>query len=133
MVSAIYIVSYLMFGAVGVWFARRWVVYPAQRVRKYPPGLRLAALILVCWLGAFAAASLARNLVWLASDGLAYDEDMGVPFEVMYDGTGDNAVTLVFGWSFGLICLWIAGVLPRRQPAEPVHPPAAQSPIEDAH
>ena len=102
---------HVVFLVLGVWFARRWVVWPPESVEKFPYRLRVGALILAGWLGTFAACSFTRHIGDRLNDGIAYDEGAEVDYLVMHDGVGDNVWCVLFGWSAGLVFLWIARLL----------------------
>ena len=68
---------------------------------------------------------LMRRIGAYIDGGLAYDEGAELPYEMMYDGTGENAVSLFFGWIAGLIFLAIASALRKNKPNKTLHSTAS--------
>ena len=101
----IQIIPLLAFGILGVFFAIRWVVAPPPRIRKFPRWFRRLTLFLCCWLATFVFFAAGRKIGYLVNDGVAYDEGAEVPYDVMYDGVGDNILALFLGWATGPIFL----------------------------
>lgn len=106
--AAIQLLPWVTLIALGVAFANRWIVKPSPRIQKFPKWLRIAALILGCWICTFVASTLSNRIGYLMSDGIAYDEGAKVPYDVIHDGVGSNVMNLFFGWSVGLICWGVA-------------------------
>jgi hypothetical protein len=46
------------------------------------------------------------------NDGIACDEGTELPYEMLHDGIGNNAMDLFEGWMFRSICLWTANAIP---------------------
>ena len=111
MTLATVLIVQLAFIAIGVWFAKRWVVKPPPSIAKFPRFLRITTLIIGCWIGTFVASALIHKIGFHLSDGIAYDEGAELPYEVMHDGVGDNVVNLFLGWSSGLIFWWVASLI----------------------
>jgi len=111
MLTATYALCYLALMALGVFFARPWLVAPPAAIRQFPRALRIAALILGCWAGSFVAANFANKIGYWISDGVTYDGNAEIPYEILHDGVGNNAWNLVFGWIIGFIAWGVAGVL----------------------
>ncbi len=61
--------------------------------------------------------AVANRIGFLVSDGVAYDEGVEVPYDVIHDGVGDNVVNLFLGWSSGLV-FWGIACLAWKQPTE---------------
>lgn len=101
------IILLLVFIVLGVLFAIRWVVAPPPRIQKFPRWFRMMTLILCCWFGTFVFFAAGRKVGYLVNDGVAYDEGAEVPYDVMYDGVGDNILALFLGWASGPIFLVI--------------------------
>ncbi len=112
---------FLILLILGVWFAKRWLINSPPALQKYPRGLRVTALILSCWIGSFMASSVSRQIGYTMSDGIAYDEGMEVPYNVIHDGSGDNATCLFLGWIVGPVCWMIAGVFLTKRAADNDH------------
>ena len=98
----------LAFIVLGVVFAMRWVINPPDSIKKYPRKFRIGLFIITCWIGTFVFSSMGRDLGYSLNDGIAYDETAQVPYDVMHDGVGDNAVNLLLGWASGFIFLALA-------------------------
>ncbi len=114
MKAVVHYSPWIGFVVVGVYLAYRWVVNPPSKIERVSHGFRVTALILSCWVGTFVTASMVRSAGYLLNDGVAYDDGNSIPYEVMYDGVGDNVANLIFGWSTGLIFWWVATLLPSR-------------------
>ena len=115
MLNAIYALCYLALLGLGTFLARRWLVVPPAAIRRYPRGLRIAALIFGCWIGCFVAASVANRIGAWFSDGIAYDGDAELPYEMLHDGVGNNALNLVAGWLLGFIAWGIASAITKNR------------------
>ena len=113
MLNAIYVLSYSAFFVLGVFFARRWLLAPPAAVKRFPRVIRVAALIVGCWGGCFAAASFSNTLGYWISDGIACDEGVEMSYYILYDGVGNNAWNLLVGWLSGFIAWGVAMVIHR--------------------
>ena len=108
MTAAAMWIPQIIFICLGVFFAKRWLVVPPLSLIKFPRSLRVFLFLLLCWVGTFVVSAVANKIGFLVSDGIAYDEGMEVPYDVIYDGVGDNVVNLFLGWSSGLVFWGIA-------------------------
>lgn len=61
--------------------------------------------------------AVANRIGFIVGDGVAYDEGVEVPYDVIHDGVGDNVVNLFLGWSSGLV-FWVIAWLAWKQPTE---------------
>lgn len=103
-------VPFLALLTLGVICARRWLVNPSAKIEKSPPWARITALVFTCWIGSFFASAASREIGFIINEGIAYDGTAEVPYDVIHDGTGDNAVSLFLGWLIGPVCWGLAAI-----------------------
>lgn len=107
---------WLAFLVLGVVFANRWLVNSPPKIARFSKSLRVITLIGFSWIGLFVVSSVSREIGYRENDGIAYDGNVEVPYDVMYDGTGDNAFNLFFGWVSGFLFWGIAKSIPSSRP-----------------
>jgi len=107
----------IIFISLGIFSAKRWIVVPSPLIAKFPRNLRFCVFLVVCWIGTFVVSAVANRIGFLLSDGVAYDEGVEVPYDVIHDGVGDNVVNLFLGWSSGLV-FWGIAHLAWKQPTD---------------
>ncbi len=108
--NAIQALPMLVFVALGILFAGRWIVNPRHSYRR---GFRITVFILTCWIGIFVASVFSRNIGFSLAvfDGIAYEEDADLRSEVFHAADGDTVLNLCFGWTSGFIFWGIARLL----------------------
>ena len=87
----------IIFIALGLLSAKLWLVKPSPRIAKIHRTFRVITFILLCWVGTFFVSSIAREIGYHQSGGIAYDEGVQVPYDIIHDGTGDNVVNIFLG------------------------------------
>ena len=102
------VLSLIIYAILGLTLAYRWIVTLPSDCSKKHRYLATRFYFVLCWAGAFILANYQSKISQMYFDPLDFPGDRGVTADVVYDGTGNGALALFFGWIFAPLFIVIA-------------------------
>jgi hypothetical protein len=119
------VLSLLIYLILGIALAYRWVVSRPISNHKGKRYISSRLYFICCWLGAFILSGVQTKISQIYFDPLDFPGDKGITADVVYDGTGNNAFVLFFGWIFAPIFIGIAKFLKLKLQNKSLHSTAS--------